>query len=91
MRATKSQLAHRGALHAQAIAASEGVHPLVESILRGHAAAAVATSRAVQGAAPAESVRGDYRWPLVDAKSHPLTVERRTGPRSSRFADLEVS
>lgn len=34
-----------------------------------------------------------YRWPLVDAKTHPSkahkpSTERRSGPRSSRFADL---
>lgn len=35
-----------------------------------------------------------YRWPAVDAKTHPAkhcrpSVERRTGPRASRFNDLE--
>lgn len=35
-----------------------------------------------------------YRWPVVDAKTHPAkakrpSLERRNGPRASRFSDLE--
>jgi hypothetical protein len=35
-----------------------------------------------------------YRWPEVDKRTHPVkhqrpSVERRTGPRASRFNDLE--
>ncbi len=37
-----------------------------------------------------------YRWPEVDKHTHPAlhqrpSVERRTGPRASRFNDLEDS
>lgn len=35
-----------------------------------------------------------YRWPEVDKRKHPahhvrVPVQRRTGPRASRFNDLE--
>lgn len=39
----------------------------------------------------ARIARGEpYRWPAVDAKTHPAKRERRSGPRASRFNDLET-
>lgn len=40
------------------------------------------------------SATTSYRWPSVDAKTHParhtrVPVQRRSGPRASRFNDLE--
>ena len=96
--ATKAQLAHRRAIHAQAIAAGSdaptGLHPLMASILRGQLGAQVATAEALRAANDLQAAESGYRWPAVDAHQHPahhtrVSVERRTGPRSeSYFARL---
>lgn len=97
---SKAQLAHRAALHAQAIAAGSeaptGLHPLLESILRGQMQAQVATAEAMRAANDLQAAEHGYRWPAVDRHQHPakhvhVAAERRTGPRASRFADLERS
>lgn len=54
-----------------------------------------AERRAALRAEDARVIGGQgYRWPEVDAKTHPAkakrpSVERRNGPRASRFSDLE--
>ena len=65
--ATKAQLAHRRAIHAQAIAASSdaptGLHPLMNSILRGQLGAQVATAEALRAANAVRSINAGETSP----------------------------